>query len=204
VRLAGAVGAVGVVIALAVTFAVRTGEHRDHTVRPHSSRLDTTLPVKAESYIGVYESGAPSSYAGVTRFTAKTGIKPRLVVYYSGWFEPFKAAFATTVAEHGAVPLIQINPTDINMASIASGKYDGYLSSYAEAVRSYRLRPRDERELVLLGLPAHFTQDVRGRLAAHRDAVPRASGPKRDLALDTQRRAPGRQHFPSSTLVARE
>jgi mannan endo-1,4-beta-mannosidase len=139
VRLAGAVGAVGVVIALAVTFAVRTGEHRDHTVRPHSSHLDTTLPVKAESYIGVYESGAPSSYAGVTRFTAKTGIKPRLVVYYSGWFEPFKAAFATTVAEHGAVPLIQINPTDINMASIASGKYDGYLSSYAEAVRSYRL-----------------------------------------------------------------
>ena len=101
-------------------------------------RLNTTLPVKPDSYVGVYESGAPDSYAGVSRFAAKTGIKPRLVVYYSGWFEPFKAGFAKTVAEHGAVPLIQINPTRINLAAIASGHYDAYLTSYAEAVRAYR------------------------------------------------------------------
>ena len=86
----------------------------------------------------MYQSGAPDSYTGVTKFTDKTGIKPRLVVYYSGWFEPFKTAFATTAAEHGAVPLVQINPTGISLAAIASGKYDAYLSSYAEAVRSYR------------------------------------------------------------------
>ena len=136
-RLAGAIGAVGAVMALALTYAVRIEEHRTHAVRPHPSHQSTTLPVKPDSYIGVYESGAPSSYAGVTKFTAKTGIKPRLVVYYSGWFEPFKAAFATTAARHGAVPLIQINPKGINLAAIASGKYDSYLSSYAEAVRSY-------------------------------------------------------------------
>ena len=51
---------------------------------------EQTLPVKPDSYVGVYQSGAPASYAGVTRFTATTGVKPRLVVYYSGWFEPFK------------------------------------------------------------------------------------------------------------------
>jgi hypothetical protein len=85
----------------------------------------------------VYESGVPDSYTGVARFTAKTGIKPRLVVYYSGWFEPFKTAFAATAARHGAVPLIQINPKGINIAAIASGHYDSYLTSYAEAVRSY-------------------------------------------------------------------
>jgi hypothetical protein len=85
----------------------------------------------------VYHSGAPASYAGLTNFTAKTGIKPRLVVYYSGWFEPFKASFATTAAKHGAVPLVQINPKDVSLAAIASGHYDSYLSSYAEAVRSY-------------------------------------------------------------------
>ena len=138
-RLAGTLGVVGAVIALAATYAVRVELQRAHVAHPHPSHRVTTLPVRPGSYIGVYESGAPSSYAGITRFTAKTGIKPRLVVYYSGWFEPFKAAFATTVAEHGAVPLIQINPTGINLASIASGKYDGYLSSYAEAVRSYQL-----------------------------------------------------------------
>ena len=86
----------------------------------------------------MYQSGAPDSYAGVTRFAAKTGIKPRLVVYYSGWYEPFKTGFAKTVAEHGAVPLVQINPTGISLAAIASGHYDAYLTSYAEAVRSYR------------------------------------------------------------------
>ena len=91
-RLAGTIGAVGAVIALALTFAVRIEEHRA-IVRPHSSHQSMTLPVKPDSYIGVYQSGAPDSYAGVTRFTAKTGIKPRLVVYYSGWFEPFKTAF---------------------------------------------------------------------------------------------------------------
>jgi hypothetical protein len=87
----------------------------------------------------VYHSGAPASYAGITNFTAKTGIKPRLVVYYSGWFEPFKASFARTAAKHGAVPLVQINPKDVSLAAIASGHYDSYLSSYAEAVRSYHL-----------------------------------------------------------------
>ncbi len=86
----------------------------------------------------MYQSGAPDSYAGVSRFTAKTGIKPRLVVYYSGWFEPFKTGFATTAAKHGAVPLVQINPKNVSLAAIASGHYDSYLTSYAEAVRSYR------------------------------------------------------------------
>ena len=134
------IGAVCVVIALVLAFAVRIEEHRDPTVRPHPSQQSMTLPVRPDSYIGVYQSGAPNSYAGVTRFTARTGVKPRLVVYYSGWFEPFKTAFATAVARHGAVPLIQINPTDINLAAIASGHYDSYLTSYAEAVRAYSTR----------------------------------------------------------------
>jgi len=106
--------------------------------RPHSSHLNTTLSVKPDSYVGIYQSGAPNSYAGIARFTATTGIKPRIVVYYSGWFEPFKANFATTAAKHGAVPLVQINPKNVSLAAIASGRYDSYLTSYAEAVRSYR------------------------------------------------------------------
>ena len=78
------------------------------------------------------------SYAGVTAFTRATGVRPRLVVYYSGWFEPFRASFATTATKHGAVPLVQIDPADISLAAIASGRYDAYLTSYARAVRAYR------------------------------------------------------------------
>ena len=59
-------------------------------------------------------------------------------MYYSGWWEPFRTSFATTAAEHGAVPLVQIDPTDISLSAIASGRYDAYLTSYAQAVRAYR------------------------------------------------------------------
>jgi mannan endo-1,4-beta-mannosidase len=137
VRLAATIGALAAVIVLALTYAVRIEEHRAPVARPHSSHMSTILPVKPDSYVGVYQSGAPDSYTGITRFAATTGVKPRLVVYYSGWFEPFKTAFATTAARHGAVPLIQINPKGIKLAAIASGHYDSYLTSYAEAVRSY-------------------------------------------------------------------
>ena len=58
-------------------------------------------------------------------------------MYYSGWFVPFPVGFATTAAKNGAVPLVQMDPDNIKIAEIASGRYDGYLSSYAEAVRAY-------------------------------------------------------------------
>ena len=51
----------------------------------------SVLPTAPASYLGLYAAGVPGSYAGVTAFTAATGVKPRLVPYYSGWFEPFQA-----------------------------------------------------------------------------------------------------------------
>jgi hypothetical protein len=59
-------------------------------------------------------------------------------MYYSSWQEPFQASFATIAAQHGALPLVQINPFGVSLAAIASGQYDSYLSAYAEAVRAYR------------------------------------------------------------------
>jgi hypothetical protein len=97
-----------------------------------------TLPTTPDSYLGLYPSGAPRSSAGVTAFTAATGIKLSLVPYYSGWFEPFQAGFAKSVAGDGAVPLVQINPTGISLAAIAAGRYDSYLRTYAQAINAYR------------------------------------------------------------------
>lgn len=61
-----------------------------------------------------------------------------MVLYYSGWLEPFQVHFATTAANDRAVPLVQMDPNGISITAIASGKYDGYLSAYAESVRAYR------------------------------------------------------------------
>jgi mannan endo-1,4-beta-mannosidase len=100
--------------------------------------LPVQLPTTPLSYIGIYTNGAPASYGGVRAFTSATGARPDVVMYYSGWFVPFPTAFADTVASNGAVPLVQMNPDKISLAAIAAGRYDGYLSQYAETVRAYR------------------------------------------------------------------
>ena len=97
-------------------------------------------PLMPGSYIGVYATGVPQSYAGVSAFTAVTGIRPGVVVYYSGWLEPFQARFAAVAAKHHAVPLVQIDPTAISLAAIASGRYDAYLRSYAAEVKTFGRR----------------------------------------------------------------
>jgi mannan endo-1,4-beta-mannosidase len=110
----------------------------DHNDGP----LPVHLPPASASYLGVFTKGVPASYAGVSAFSSATGARPDVVMYYSGWYMPFPTRFANTVASNGAVPLVQMDPDKvgqrISLAAIAAGKYDGYLSQYAEAVRAYR------------------------------------------------------------------
>lgn len=133
-RLAAAAVAVALVAGFALHYVERSAQPTDPAPR-HSAYA---LPASPDSYIGLYPSGAPDSYAGATRFTNITKVAPNVITYYSGWLEPFQAGFAKTVAEHGAVPLVQIDPTDISLTAIATGQYDDYLARYAEQVRAYR------------------------------------------------------------------
>jgi mannan endo-1,4-beta-mannosidase len=104
--------------------------------KPHGPL--TSLPASAGSYLGVYTKGLPASYDGISSFKQSTGTTPDLVMYYSGWYVPFPATFAGTVAVHGAAPLIQMDPDKISISKIASGGSDAYLSQYAEAVKAYK------------------------------------------------------------------
>jgi mannan endo-1,4-beta-mannosidase len=117
-------------IAAGVVLYNRASDH-------HDGPLPVDLPRATASYLGVFTKGIPSSYAPVTAFTSATGARPDVVMYYSGWYMPFPTGFANTTASNGAVPLVQMDPDGVSVAAIASGKYDGYLSEYAEAVRSY-------------------------------------------------------------------
>jgi Glycosyl hydrolase family 26 len=131
------IAAAGVAIVAAAGITVTAGLHDDSTAAPPAVEVvNVTLPTVPGSYLGVYAAQSPNSYAGVRSFTSTTGVEPDVDMYYSGWPEPFQASFAKTAARHGAVPLIQINPY-VSLAAIASGEYDGYLSTYAAAVRSY-------------------------------------------------------------------
>jgi hypothetical protein len=96
-----------------------------------------SLPVGMASYLGVYESGPPQNYKPVAEFTTAVGRRPNLVGYYSGWGEHFATSFADTVRRHGAVTIIQWDPTNASISKIAAGRSDRYLRSFADSVRDF-------------------------------------------------------------------
>ena len=129
----------GAAIVAVAAIAAGVGLYNKAADRPAPiGPLPVHLPTTPESYLGVYTNGVPASYGPVSAFTSAIGARPDVVMYYSGWFVPFPTAFATRVASNGAVPLVQMNPDKISVAGIAAGRYDGYLSEYAESVRAYR------------------------------------------------------------------
>ncbi len=105
--------------------------------QPRRAQPTAALPTAPASYLGLFEPHAPASYAGLASFARATGVSPNIVSYYSGWLEPFMTRFAISASKHDAVPLVQIDPTGVSIAAIASGRYDRYLSSYARAVAAY-------------------------------------------------------------------
>jgi mannan endo-1,4-beta-mannosidase len=127
--------AIGVAIIIVAAIALVSLHSRsDPATSPSSARP------KPGTFLGVFVIGAPQSYSGLRAFTATTHVRPNLVVYYSGWREPFHVRFAAIAARHGAAPLVHIDPTGASLAAIASGRYDAYLRSYASAVKAFGRR----------------------------------------------------------------
>jgi Glycosyl hydrolase family 26 len=123
------------VIVAAIAIAAATVFIVSHLVS--SSSRSTSLSSDPASYLGVYETGSPGTYQPVTDFTKAVGRQPNLVGYYSGWGEPFQTSFAETVRQHGAVTILQWDPSLALVSVIAAGGYDGYLRSFADSVRDF-------------------------------------------------------------------
>lgn len=95
------------------------------------------LPANPTSYLGAFTPGVPGSYAPIESLANATGVQPNVALYYSGWREKFQFAFALKARDNGAVPYIQMDPANVNLAAIAAGEYDTYLETFATAVASY-------------------------------------------------------------------
>jgi mannan endo-1,4-beta-mannosidase len=108
------------------------------TFSHHPVRL--TLPARPESYLGVFAKGVPGSYAPIESLVAAGGVRPNTVLYYSGWYEKFQAAFAVQVKDNGAVPFIQLEPSGVSLSAVASGAFDVFLKTFATDVASYGAR----------------------------------------------------------------
>ena len=127
VLVALAIAVVGVTVAVA---RVASSPSRPPVAR-------AALPQSLASYLGVYETGPPRAYQPVAAFASAVRRQPNLVGYYNGWGEPFAASFAETVRRHGAITIVQIDPTYTLLPAIAAGDYDDYLRSYADSVRDF-------------------------------------------------------------------
>jgi hypothetical protein len=74
-----------------------------------------------------------ASASNVAEFQQATGVRPDIVEHYARPGTAFSANFAA-----GAIPLIQLMPYDVSLASIANGGEDDWLRSYARAVAGYQ------------------------------------------------------------------
>ena len=122
-----------VIAAAAVAFAVS----RIGSPAPRRAAATASLPARPASYLGVYEPGSPGTYQPMAGFAKAAGRQPDIVGYFSGWTQPFATSFAERARGHGAVTIVQIDPTYANVPQIAAGVYDGYLRSYADSVRDF-------------------------------------------------------------------
>ena len=130
-------GGTVVVILAAVAVAVAFGVRDENSASAFRVTQQSTLPATAQGYLGVYTPAMPESTDGLSAFETKTGTRPNVAVYYSGWLEPFQTQFAGELARRGTVPLVQIDPRGINLSWIVDGKYKSYLATFAQSVRSF-------------------------------------------------------------------
>lgn len=87
--------------------------------------------------VGVYETSAPSNWSGLWQFSSATGVTPRIALYFSGWPERFRSAFAQLAWSHGAYTFVKMQPDNVSLSSIAAGEWNSYLRFYALAVKSF-------------------------------------------------------------------
>lgn len=111
--------------------------------------LPSTEAAPEGVYLGVWQPGAPWDMRALAVFENRVGRKMAIVMWYQGWGAsnaPFDPTIMRAVAEHGAMPVITWEPWDYtkgieqpaySTANIAAGKFDDYVTSWAQGLKSY-------------------------------------------------------------------
>ncbi|MBO0822644.1 MAG: hypothetical protein J2P27_02160 [Actinobacteria bacterium] len=101
--------------------------------RPSASAGGCPASPQNATRIGFY-APSPRALAAVEQLTH---VQAAWSLIYPKFGDPFPAASACQSSEHGATPIIQIDPYHTSMASIAAGQYDVYLDTFARAVKEF-------------------------------------------------------------------
>ncbi|WP_426626030.1 glycosyl hydrolase [Leifsonia sp. McL0607] len=111
-----------------------------------------TAPARADllspstRYYGMYTEQAPFNWATFDATSAKVGVSPNLVGYFSGWDESFRANAVTRSWQQGRLPLLTwesrpigdannvVDSPDYSLPKIIGGSFDSYLHQYAKDI----------------------------------------------------------------------
>lgn len=97
-------------------------------------------------YYGMYTDQAPFNWATFDATSAKVGVSPDVVGYFSGWDESFRANAVTRAWQQGRLPFMtwesrpidaQNDTTDApeySLPKIIGGDFDAYLHQYAKDI----------------------------------------------------------------------
>jgi glycosyl hydrolase family 26 len=137
----GLMAAVTVAVTLTVYGLVRFGYFTQVQLDYGMGLTPGPAPViKLQShYVGVATENPFAT--NVPAFAHVMGRNPGIVEYYQGFGSsryPFESGVATYLAKNNILSLIQINPRNISLADIASGRYDSYLKWYAGKVAAFK------------------------------------------------------------------
>lgn len=89
--------------------------------------------------IGVFAPGEWDSWSPVQQFDQQAGQPVQYILDYMGQDQPFPGNLGRLAAEHGAEPVLQMEPT-MALSAIAAGRDDSYLRHLSQQVRAYRHR----------------------------------------------------------------
>lgn len=89
--------------------------------------------------IGVFAPGEWDSWSPVQQFDQQAGQPVKYILDYMGQDQPFPGNLGRLAAEHGAEPVLQMEPT-MALSAIAAGRDDSYLRQLSQQVRAYRHR----------------------------------------------------------------
>jgi hypothetical protein len=129
-------------VLVAVAWAHTTGLSLD--MWPSEARAPATKGsyldkiASGRKLLGVAPSGIKTDPSSLNSFAALIGRQPDIVEFYQSFTEPFDTPAAASIDSTGALPLDSWGPTGADLADIASGRDDTYISSFAEQVTDYR------------------------------------------------------------------
>ena len=104
------------------------------------------LAAPASRYFGMFTEQAPFNWATFDATSAKIGVQPNLVGYFSGWDETFRANAVTRAWQQGRLPMMtwESRPIDAgndstvapaySLPNIIAGNFDAYLHQYAKDI----------------------------------------------------------------------